>query len=246
MPKKTDAKFIVPLEELLEAGAHFGHQAKRWDPRMKEYLYGVREGVHIFDLVKTAQALQAGYDFVRDTVARGGAVVFVGTKRQGKDIIKEEAQRVGGYFVSERWLGGTITNWEQIKKSLDKLADMKQKKEAGEYKRYTKRENVLIDREITRLERFFGGLTGLKKIPDAVFVVDIIREVAAVKEANIRGVKVVAMVDSNANPAMVDYLIPANDDAVRSIKLIVAKMADAVAEGKAMAEKAAKVEEKKK
>ena len=129
MTKKADSSFIIPLEELLEAGAHFGHQAKRWDPRMKSYIYGAREGVHIFDLVKPAGGVQAGYDFVRDVVAAGGSVVFVGTKRQAKEIIKEEAQRVGAYFVSERWLGGTITNWEQIKKSLDKLAGMKEKKE---------------------------------------------------------------------------------------------------------------------
>lgn len=235
----TDA-FLVPLEDLLEAGSHFGHQAKRWNPRMKPYIYTSRGGVHIFDLGKTAEGLKVACEYVKDLVAKGGHIIFVGTKRQAQAIIKEEAQKVGAFYVSERWLGGAITNWDQVGKSVKKLTDMKQKREAGEYKKYTKKEQVLIDKDINRMSRFMGGLEGLHKVPDALFVVDVTREIAAVREANGRDVKVVAMVDTNANPDLVDYIIPVNDDAVRSIKLVVAKIAQAVAEGKALAQKTEK------
>lgn len=231
MSTKT-TKFIVPLEELLEAGAHFGHQVRRWNPKMKPYLYGVRDGIHIFDLAKTAQGLQTAYDVVKDLVASGKTIAFVGTKRQAQEIVKEEALKCGALYVTERWLGGTITNWEQIEKSIKRLTQMKEEKARGDYDKYTKKENVLIRREIERLTRFLGGLEGLKTIPDAIFVVDIVREIAAVREAQKKGVTVVAIVDTNADPDLVDYVIPANDDAVRSIKLIVSKIAEAVAEGK--------------
>ncbi|MBI2009999.1 MAG: 30S ribosomal protein S2 [Candidatus Chisholmbacteria bacterium] len=238
--EKASANFVVPLEELLEAGSHFGHQSKRWNPKMKEYLYTVRGGVHIFDLVKTAEKLKEAGDYLRDLAAKGGSIVFVGTKRQAQEIIKEEAQKAGAYFIAERWLGGIITNWEEISKRLRHLEETKVKKEAGEFKKYTKKENVLIDREIVKLTRFLGGLTGLKAVPDAIVVVDVTREIAAVREAKLRGVTVVAIVDSNADPDFADYVIPANDDAVRSIKLVVAALAKAVAEGKAMGEKKGK------
>lgn len=227
----------LPLTEFLEAGCHFGHQVRRWNPKMKPYLYTARDGVHIFDLVKTSEGLKKASGYVRDLVASGGQVLFVGTKRQARAIVREEAHKVGAPFVTERWLGGIITNWEQIKKSIDRLMEMKEKKEKGEYKKYTKKENVLIDREIARLERFFGGLVSLSKIPDALFVVDTHREMVAVAEARSRGVAVVGIVDSNAEPELVDQVIPANDDAVRSIKLIVSKIAEAYAAGKAIAEK---------
>ncbi len=233
--------FLVPLEDLLESGAHFGHQAKRWNPRMKQYIYSTRDGIHIFDLAKTAQGLQAACEYLKDLVSKGGRVVFVGTKRQAQAIIKEEALRCGAFFVSERWLGGAITNWEQVGKSVRKLSDMKQKREAGEYQKYTKKERVLIDKDINRMSRFLGGLEGLTKVPDALFIVDVMREIAAVREANSRSVPVVALVDTNANPDLVDYVIPVNDDAVRSIKLVVSKIADAVMEGKAIATKGEKV-----
>lgn len=228
---------IVPLEELLEAGSHFGHQSKRWNPKMKPYLYSVRGGVHIFDLVKTAEGLASAYDYVREMVSKGGTIVFVGTKRQAHEIVREEAKKAGAFHVAERWLGGTITNWGQISKRIKLLEEMKEKQEKGEYDKYTKKENVLISRKVAKLERFLGGLVGLKKIPDAIFVIDVVREVAAVKEARMKGVKVVAIVDSNADPNLVDYVIPANDDAVRSIKLIVSKIGEAVVEGKMLAEK---------
>jgi small subunit ribosomal protein S2 len=224
--------YEVPLKDLLEAGCHFGHQSRRWNPKMQPYIWQAKEGVHIFDLVKTAAKLKEACLALRDLVAEGKTVTFVGTKRQAQAVIKEEAKKTGVPYVAQRWLGGTITNWEQIKKSLDKLIEMREKKEKGEYEKYTKKENVLIDREIDRLSRFLGGLVDLKEPPEALFVVDVKREIAAVKEAKKKGIKVFAIVDSNADPDLVDYVIPANDDAVRSIKLIVAKIAQAVEEGK--------------
>ena len=231
---KKNSTYDVSLEELLEAGCHFGHQSRRWNPKMASYIWQSKEGVHIFDLVKTAQHLKETCLAVRDLVKEGKTIIFVGTKRQAQAIIKEEAIKAGIPFVATRWLGGTITNWQQIKESIDKLIEMKEGKEKGEYEKYTKKENVLINRKINRLNRFFEGLLDLKANPDAIFVVDSKREIAAVKEARKKGIKVFAIVDTNADPNMVDYLIPANDDAVRSIKLIVSKVAQAVIDGKAM------------
>lgn len=220
----------ITLKELLEAGCHFGHQSQRWNPKMKPYIFATKDKVHIFDLVKTKEGLGEAAAFAKATAAEGGKILFVGTKRQAKEIVKETAQKAGMPYVSERWLGGTITNWEQIKKSIDKLEEMKEKKEKGEYKDYTKKEQLLIDREIGRLERFFGGLVGLEGLPEAIFVVDIKKEEAAVLEANKKGVKVVAIVDTNSNPDLVDYVIPANDDAVGSIELIVGTIGQAIKE----------------
>lgn len=235
----------VTLQELLEAGAHFGHQPRRWNPKMKSYLYGTRGGVHIFDLVQTKKYLEEACNQVKDWAAEGKTIVFVGTKRQAAEIIREEAKRAGVPFVAQRWLGGTITNWDQIKKSVKKLAEMKEKKEAGEYKKYTKKENLLIDREINRLEKFFGGMTELGGLPDALFVVDVKREIAAIKEARRKEIPVVAMVDSNVDPTLVDFVVPTNDDAVRTIKLVVSQIADAVIEGKQRGEKKEKKKKKK-
>lgn len=222
----------ITLEQLLQAGAHFGHQVRRWNPKMKSYLYGARDGVHIFDLVKTRQGLQEAAAFVKTLAAEGGTIVFVGTKRQARDIIQEEAKRASVPYVSERWLGGTITNWEQIKKSIDNLAKMKERRAAGEYKEFTKKEQLLLDREIDKLERFFGGLAGLQTLPEALFVVDTHKEQAAVREAAQKGIAIVGLVDSNSDPFLVDYVIPGNDDAVSSIKIVVSAMAEAVIEGK--------------
>lgn len=243
MAKKTTAKqkkqkqakrkaYEVDLKELLEAGCHFGHQARRWNPQMDEYIYIKRQGVHIFDLAITAKKLAEAMEFVRDLVSQGKTIAFVGTKRQASAIVKEEAEKCKTAFVSVRWLGGTMTNWDQIKKSIDKLNDLESKKEAGELKKYTKKENVIIDREIARLTKFLGGLRDLKKIPDAVFIVDVKKEHAVVKEAKHKGVTVIGMVDTNADPNGVDFVIPANDDAVSSIKYIASKMSQAVADGK--------------
>lgn len=229
--KAKESQFLVPLKDLLEAGCHFGHQSRRWHPKMALYIWQARDGVHIFDLAKTREKLAEACQAVKELVSKEGRVVFVGTKRQAQAIVKEEAEKKGVPYVVNRWLGGLITNWGQVSKSIEKLLEMKEKKEKGEYEKYTKKENVLIDREIARLERFFGGLTSLKKIPDAIFVVDVKKEKAAVKEAQIKGVKIFAIVDSNTDPSGIDYVIPANDDAMRSIKLIVEKFAEAVREG---------------
>lgn len=234
MPVKTKAKtnnYLVPLEELLEAGCHFGHQSRRWHPKMSPYIWGERTGVHIFDLEKTQKALSEACEFIKKLSAEGKNIVFVGTKRQAADVLKEEAERIKTPFVAKRWLGGTITNWEQIKKSITELKELRQKKEAGELDRYTKKERVLFDRKISRLERIVGGIENLNGIPDALYIVDIKREISAVREARIAGIPVVAIVDSNCDPEGITRVIPANDDAVRSIKLITAKIADAVRDG---------------
>ncbi len=225
------------LAELLEAGAHFGHQVRRWNPKMDKYIYSVRDGVHVFDLTITARLLDAACEYIEEQAAAGKKIVFLGTKRQAKPIVKEEAIRVGAPYIVERWLGGTVTNWDEISKRLNRMNEMKKKREEGEYKKYTKKEQVLIDREIGRLERFFGGISDFTTIPDVLFVVDIVKEKVAVKEATLRGIPVVAMVDTNADPDFVLKPIPANDDAVRSIKYIVSRIADAYAAGKAKADK---------
>jgi len=246
MAKKTK-DYVINLKDLLDAGCHFGHQSKRWNPKMEEYIFQKRGGVHIFDLEITARKLKEAMEFARDLTAQGKTIVFVGSKRQAAAIVKEEAEKCGMPYVAERWLGGTITNWEEIKKRIDRLMDLEKKKEAGELKKYTKKENVLITREIEKLKRFFGGLVKLKGKPDALFIVDVRKEIAAVKEAKRKEVAVIGMVDSNADPDMIDYVIPVNDDAVRSIKLIVSKLAEAVNDGMGLKGKTpVKKEDKKK
>jgi small subunit ribosomal protein S2 len=229
--KTKKSVFDVSLVDLLEAGSHFGHQAKRWNPRMKPYIWKAKDGVHIFDLSITAQKIKEAAEKIAEVVRGGGKIVFVGTKRQAKVVITEEAQRCGAYYVSNRWPGGLVTNWRQISKSIRELEKLKEGQEKGEHNKYTKKENVLIQRKIQRLERLVGGLVGLQKPPDVIFVVDTLREKTAVKEARAKGILVVAMADSNSDPDLIDLLIPANDDAIRSIKLVVSKMADAVIMG---------------
>ncbi len=201
---------------------------------MEEYIFTSRDGVHIFDLAITAQKLVEAMNFVRSWVESGKEIVFVGTKRQAQAIVREETAKVGAPFVTERWLGGTLTNWEQMKKRIKRLKSLKEQREKGELKKYTKKEQVLLDREIAKLERFFGGLSEFTERPEALFVVDTHRELTAVKEANIIEAPVVGMVDSNGDPSLVDYVIPVNDDAVRSIKLMVTHIAQAYADGKAL------------
>ncbi|PJE67345.1 30S ribosomal protein S2 [Candidatus Shapirobacteria bacterium CG10_big_fil_rev_8_21_14_0_10_40_9] len=217
----------ITLKELLEAGCHFGHQTVRWNPKMKPYIFEARERIHIFDLVKTKEGLEAACAFVKATASQGGKILFVGTKRQAKEIIQETAKKAGMPYVSQRWLGGTLTNFEQIQKSLEKLETLKKEKEEGKYKEYTKKENLLIDREIARLEKFFGGLTSLEKLPEALFVVDVKTEAGAVLEAARKEIPVVGIVDTNSDPDLVDYVIPGNDDAQKSIELIVGVIGDA-------------------
>lgn len=221
----------ITLEELLEAGCHFGHQVRRWNPKMAHYIYGTREGVHIFDLAKTKEGLLAAGEEVRKVAGEGGVILFVGTKRQAKDIVLEAAIKVGMPRVTGRWLGGTLTNFDQIKRSTERLLEMRKAREAGEYKNYTKHERLLLDRKIDELERKFGGLVGLNKLPDALFIIDTHEEEKTVLEAIRMGVPVIGVVDTNSDPSLVDYPIPANDDAVKSIELIVNCIRKAVEEG---------------
>jgi small subunit ribosomal protein S2 len=228
----------ITLQELLEAGCHFGHMKRRWNPAMTKYIYGERDGVHIFDLAKTKEGLETACEFLKKTAAAGGVILFVGTKRQAADIVKAEAVRAGMPYATVRWMGGLLTNYSHMSKSIQKLGDLKAKKETGEFNKYTKKERLLIDREIARLGKFFGGVTGLTGMPQAVFVVDTHREEVAVREAVRMKIPVVGIVDTNAKPELVDYVIPANDDAVKSIELIVKAAADAVEAGKKQAGKA--------
>jgi len=239
---KTKSEIKVELKDLLDAGCHFGHQAQRWNPKMAPFLYGVRDGVHIFDLAKTKEFLEKAAEFAKEIASQNGKIIFVGTKRQAEAIIKEEALGVKMPFISERWLGGLLTNFDNLKKSIDKLKDLKDKKASGELKKYTKKENILIDREIARLERFFGGLADLKELPAALFVIDVKKEHSALREATKKKIPVIAIVDSNSDPDLVDWVIPANDDAVGSIKLIVSFIAEAVGKGRQLAEEKTKTE----
>lgn len=234
----------LSLKDLLEAGAHFGHQARRWNPKMEDYLFEVRDGIHVFDLVKTKEGLEKAADFVRELTAQGGQIIFVGTKRQAQAIIKEEAKKAGMPFVDRRWLGGTVTNWQEIKKRIDHLIEMREQKEKGEYKKYTKKEQLLLDREMEKLEKKMGGLVSLEDLPAAIFMVDTKTEEIAIREAKMKDIPVVAIVDSNSNPDLVDYLIPANDDAVGAIKLIVSVIGEAARSGREAWQK--KASEKKK
>jgi len=235
----------IKLKDLLEAGAHFGHQARRWNPKMEKYLFDVRDGIHVFDLAKTKEGLEKAADFVKELTAQGKKIIFVGTKRQAQAIIKEEAKKAGMPYVDQRWLGGTLTNWQEIKKRIDRLEEMREEREKGEYEKYTKKEQLLLDREISNLERKVGGLVSLEDLPAAIFVVDAKTEELAIREAKRKEIKVVAVVDSNSNPDLVDYLIPANDDAVGAIKLVVSAIAEAAKEGRETWEKKAKKEEEK-
>ncbi len=222
----------VSAEELLDAGAHFGHQTKRWNPKMEEYLYGNESGVHIFDLTKTKVLLEEALEFLSKSIKEGKGVLILGTKKQIKDKVKAVAEEVGVPYVNERWLGGTISNFPQMKKSLKKLEEMKTNVVSGFYNKYTKKERLLIDREITRLERFFGGIKSLENTPDVLFVIDTKREFGAVREANVKKVPVVGIVDSNSDPDMVDYPIPMNDDASKALEYVLELVKKAILEGK--------------
>lgn len=239
----ADANFTVDLEALLEAGCHFGHQARRWNPKMASYIFAERDGVHIFDLAKTAEALSKASVMLYEAARDGKAVVFVGTKRQAQPIVKEEVAAAGAMYITTRWPGGLLTNWDQVGKSVRKLTTMKKEKAEGKYEMYTKKENVLLDREANKLERFFGGIVALTKIPDILVIADVNKEIVAVKEAKAKGVFVIAICDSNVDPDYVDLPIPANDDAVGSLKLIIAQLAKAFKEGKAAAAKTESIKE---
>jgi len=225
---------IVSMKALLESGVHFGHRTNKWDPRMKPYIFTERNGIHIIDLQQTVKLLNQAFNVVRDAVANGGTVLFVGTKRQAQETVKEEALRCGMPYVTERWLGGMLTNWSTMYARIQELDRLEKLRETGEISRLTKKEGLLIGREIDRLLTRLEGVRKMKRLPEVLFLVDVGREDAAVREANLLKVPMVAMVDTNCNPQNIDYVIPSNDDAIRAIKLLVARIADAVLEGKAM------------
>lgn len=225
---------VVSMKALLESGVHFGHRTNKWHPAMRPYIFTERNGIHIIDLQQTVKALNNAYNIVRDCTAEGGVVMFVGTKRQAQETVHDEAGRCGSPYVTERWLGGMLTNWSTMYQRIQELERMEKLFATGEIERLTKKEGLLIQREITRLNIRLSGVRTMTRRPDMIFVVDVMREDAAVHEANLLDIPVVALVDTNCDPSNVDYVIPSNDDAIRAIKLLVGKMADAVLEGKAM------------
>jgi len=222
------------MKALLETGVHFGHRTRKWNPKMKPYIFTERNGIHIIDLQQTLRSIRDAYELVRDIVANGGTVLFVGTKRQAQETIAREATRAGMPYVNERWLGGTLTNWRTISQRIDHLKDLERRRDAGEFELLTKKEALMNEREIEKLNIRLGGIRDMKRLPDLLFVVDVFREDTAVREANKLGIPIVAVVDTNCDPELIDYVIPANDDAIRAIKLITSVIADAVLEGKAM------------
>ena len=224
----------ISMKKLLESGVHFGHRTNKWNPKMKQYIFTERNGIHIIDLSQTVKALNEALALVTKTVQDGGAVLMVGTKRQAQETIREEAERCGMPYVTERWLGGTLTNWVTIQQRIRELERLERLKETGEINLLTKKEGLMIEREINRLMIRLSGIRNMVDLPDLLFVVDVTREFTAIHEANLKKVPVIALVDTNCNPDSVDYPIPSNDDAIRAIKLLVGKMADAVLEGKAL------------
>ena len=227
---------VINMKQLLEAGVHFGHQTRRWNPKMKPYIFGARNGIHIIDLQKTVRLIRIAYDFIVRTVADGYPILFVGTKKQGHESVVEESERCGMFYVVNRWLGGTMTNFQTIKKSIARLKELEQMKEDGSINRYTKKEILKMDKELFKLERNLGGIKNMDELPGAVFVVDPKREKIAVREAKKLGIPVIAIADSNCDPDEIDFIIPGNDDAIRAIRLICSKVADAAIEGHALAE----------
>ena len=222
--------------ELLEAGVHFGHQTQRWNPKMKPYIYGARNGIYVIDLRKTTDLLDQAYNLVRDYAAKGKNVIFVGTKKQAAEVVAEEAQRSGAYFINRRWLGGMLTNFETIRGRVNKLKEMEEFINNGYVDKLPKKEVAQMNRQLAKLSKTLGGIKEMRGLPDLIFIVDQAKEEIAIKEANKLGIPVICLADTNANPDGIDYIIPGNDDAIRSIKLITSKLADAVLEGKQLRE----------
>jgi small subunit ribosomal protein S2 len=231
------------MKQLLETGVHFGHRTRRWNPKMARYIYTERNRVHIIDLQQTLRALETAYGMIRDTVAQGDKVLFIGTKRQAQETIRQEATRCNMPYVCQRWLGGTLTNWQTIKERIDYLKDLEARREAGEFELLTKKEALMRDREIAKLNDRLGGVREMNELPGAVFVIDVREEITAVREADRLEIPIVAVVDTNCTPELIDHVIPGNDDAIRAIRLITSKMADAVLEGLALRKEAAPEEE---
>jgi small subunit ribosomal protein S2 len=223
------------MKELLEAGVHFGHQTKRWDPRMKEYIFGERNGIYIIDLQKTLKMFKEASKFVIELASQGKVILFVGTKRQAQDAIAEEATRCGMFYINQRWLGGLLTNWVTVQKSVKRLQELDDMATDGRYDLLTKKEVIKLERERKHLQANLAGIKNMRRLPDAIFVVDSSNEAIAVKEARKLGIPVVAVVDTNCDPTVVDYVIPGNDDALRAIRLFTSKIADSIAEGAAAA-----------
>ncbi len=227
----------VTLKQLLETGVHFGHRTQKWNPKMAPYIFTQRNGIHIIDLQQTMANLNAYYDLVRDIVAKGGNVLFVGTKRQAQETIAQEAQRCGMPYVNQRWLGGTLTNWRTIRERIDTLKKLEARRDKGEFDLLTKREALMLNREIEKLNLRLGGIREMRRLPDLIIIVDTRREATAVKEANILNIPVMALLDTNCDPSTIDYVLPGNDDAMRAIKLIIEALANAVIEGREMRDK---------
>ena len=239
---------VVSMKQLLEAGVHFGHQTRRWNPKMAEYIFTERNGIYIIDLQKSVKKLEEAYNFVRELSAEGKSVLFVGTKKQAQDSVKEEAERAGAYYVNARWLGGMLTNFATIRRRIARLKQLRAMQEDGTFDLLPKKEVIGLKKEWDKLEKNLGGIKEMKKLPDAIFIVDPKKERICVQEAQALGIKLIGIVDTNCDPDELDYVIPGNDDAIRAVKLIVSKMADAVIEAnqgveEAPAEEAEAVEE---
>ncbi len=227
---------VVTMKSLLESGVHFGHQVKRWDPRMKKFIFAERNGIHIIDLQKTVQFFKTAYNFVMEQVADGGLVLFVGTKKQAMDAIAEEASRCGMFYVNHRWLGGMLTNFETISRSIERLKNFEAMKEDGSLKRFPKKEVLVMEKKAAKLERALGGIKNMGRLPDVIYVVDPRKEDIAIKEARKMKIPLVAIVDSNCDPTVIDYPIPGNDDAIRAIRLLTSRIGEACSEGKRLRE----------
>ncbi len=238
---------VASMIELLEAGVHFGHQTQRWNPKMKPYIYGARNGIYVLDLRKTTDLLDKAYEVVRDYAARNKNILFVGTKKQAAEVIAEEAKRSGAYYINRRWLGGMLTNFDTIRSRVNKLRELEDFVESGHIEKLPKKEIAQINRQIAKLSKTLGGIKDMRGLPDLIFIVDQKKELIAIQEANKLNIPVICLADTNADPDGIDYIIPGNDDAIRSIKLIASKLADAVLEGKQLKEnnanKTAKIEE---
>jgi len=223
---------VISMKQLLEAGVHFGHQTRRWNPKMKKYIFTERNGIYIIDLQKTVKKVEEAYNFVKELAGNGGTILFVGTKKQAQDSVKEEATRSGMYYVNQRWLGGTLTNFETIQKRIARLKDIERMAEDGTFEVLPKKEVVQLNKELERLEKFLGGIKDMKTLPDALFIIDPRKERIAVAEAHKLNIPIVGIVDTNCDPDEIDVVIPANDDAIRAVKLLTGKMADAILEAK--------------
>ena len=228
--------FEITMRELLEAGVHFGHQTRRWNPKMAPYIFTKRNGIHIIDLAKTIPLFKTAWEYVRDEVANGATILFVGTKKQAQEIIKEQAERCGAFYINERWPGGLLTNFQTVRKSIDKLKKLERMEAEGAFEILPKKEVVKLKKKKEKLEKILGGIKDMERIPDILYIVDTVREELAVKEAKKLGIPVVAIADTNCDPDLIDYPIPGNDDAIKAINLITTKIADAVLEGKSMRE----------